>query len=426
MVIPLSPDDYSYELLQQSMLAEERGSWAKQGAYAAAWKFLIYVIVMKAISESGWFDLKRGPAAQIYNYLRDNHTNFNVNPIGILISYLKRLEGVKVGNIEGSIKARKLQQLYRLEEIEPLLEPLNDVASGRPVIVLVDELDRGWDASEDAVAFVAGLFTAAVSINAKTPNIRVLVSLRKELYDNIPALYEDAQKVRDIIEEVTWDEDSLLRIIAQRIKASVPGTESLPDMDAWNMIFADTLDYRKNKSFNYVVDRTLYRPREIIQFCIDSQSAANKLKTDAPLNYDTLSIAEHAYSSERSKDIASEYRFQYPDLLSVFETFRGGPYAFPREDLEFHCLQISTGDLPISGRAQTWALDSDPDDMMDILWRIGFLRAQAVGGLKAKQRSGSQYLGPHQIRDLNLRAIPRFHIHPLFRAFLGLKESKSN
>ena len=74
---------------------------------------------------------------------------------------------------------------------------------------LVDELDKGWDASEDAIGFVAGLFQAAISINQRTPNIKVLISLRKELYDNIPALYEDAQKVRDIIEELEWDEERL-------------------------------------------------------------------------------------------------------------------------------------------------------------------------------------------------------------------------
>lgn len=44
VVIELSPDDYSYELLQQSLLSEKAGSWVKQGAFAAAWKYLIYVI----------------------------------------------------------------------------------------------------------------------------------------------------------------------------------------------------------------------------------------------------------------------------------------------------------------------------------------------------------------------------------------------
>jgi hypothetical protein len=40
-VIELSPEDYSYELLSSTMAAENAGSWAKHGAYAAAWKYLL-------------------------------------------------------------------------------------------------------------------------------------------------------------------------------------------------------------------------------------------------------------------------------------------------------------------------------------------------------------------------------------------------
>jgi hypothetical protein len=71
-----------------------------------------------------------------------------------------------------------------------------------------------------------------------------------------------------------------------------------------------------------------------------------------------------------------------------------------------------------------WVLDQDPDLLIDILWRVGFLRAYAVGGLKALRRSGSSYVGPHQVSTLNLRTISRFQVHPMFRAALGMKEPK--
>ena len=420
VVIELTPEDYSYELLQQSLASETQGAWAKHGAYAAAWKYLIYVLVMKRLS-SAIAGFKTGSSAKIYSYLRDNHSNFDTNPIGVLISYLKRLEGVKLGNYEAGIKTRELQKLYRLEEINDLLSDIDSLSSKRHAVVLIDELDRGWDASEDAVAFVSGLFQAAISINQQTPNIRVLVSLRKELYDNIPGLYEDAQKVRDIIEEIEWDEDQLKALIGRRIAAS----SGLPLTDfeaAWNSVFAETLDYRKTQSFNYMVDRTLYRPREIIQFCTDIQDVATKSDSEPPVNYDVISQAEYSYSEARLKDIAAEYRFQYPGLLSVFETFRGGPYNFMRDALEFHCLSITTGDVRIEKTAFEWASLLDHEDLIEVLWRIGFLRAQAVGGVRARQRSGSRYLGSHQIASLNLQTITRFHIHPMFRASLGLKE----
>lgn len=74
VVIELSPDDYSYELLAKTMLPEQRGSWAKQGAYTAAWKHLLYVLAMKEAVRQG-SPLKTGPEGKIYEYLRDNYKN---------------------------------------------------------------------------------------------------------------------------------------------------------------------------------------------------------------------------------------------------------------------------------------------------------------------------------------------------------------
>lgn len=53
VVIELAPEDYSYEMLSSTMASESDGSWAKLGAYAVAWKYLIYVLVLKGITEHG-------------------------------------------------------------------------------------------------------------------------------------------------------------------------------------------------------------------------------------------------------------------------------------------------------------------------------------------------------------------------------------
>jgi hypothetical protein len=124
---------------------------------------------------------------------------------------------------------------------------------------LVDELDRGWDASEDAQVFVAGLFQACMSINALSPNLRVYMSLRQELYDSIPALYEDAQKFRDVIEVISWDEAGLLKLIAKRIRHSIPEYERQDDRSLWRAVFNETLGIAGQDSFSYIVSRTLYR-----------------------------------------------------------------------------------------------------------------------------------------------------------------------
>jgi hypothetical protein len=243
IVLELSPEDYSYEMLSSTMQSESKGSWAKYGAYSAAWKYLIWVLIMKRVTEMGP-KLKTGDGAKIYKYIRDNHATLDRNPIAALISYLKRIEGFKIGTVGIKLKTTELAKLYKLEEIYQLMPALKNVCARRKIFVFVDELDRGWDSSEDARAFVAGLFQACVSINEQIENVTVYVSLRRELYDSIPALYDDAQKYRDIIEIITWDEPTLLSLMAKRIKHGIPELSEADDETCWHSVFSETLQYR--------------------------------------------------------------------------------------------------------------------------------------------------------------------------------------
>jgi len=421
LVLELNPESYSYEMLCSILRSEKEGAWSKHAAFATAWRFLILVVIMKALTKDGP-KLKTGSAAKIYTYLRDYHQGVQDTPISLLVSYLKRIEGFKIGSYEAAVKTRELAKLYKLEELEPLIDSLKELTGRKKVLILIDELDKGWDNSEDAKAFVSGLFQASITLNEITPNLTVVVSLRQELYDSIPALYDDAQKYRDIIEIIDWNEESLLSVIAKRIRHSVVDLHDLTDAECWNSVFAETLQYRKSKSFNYMIDRTLYRPREIIQFCTDTLTEARG-SSIAPLDYSVISRSELVYSDARAKDIAAEYRFQYPGLQSIFECFRGKSYTMNRDELEMTCLAICTGELK-TDKSATWITEQDSDLLIEILWRIGFLRAYAVGGLKARRRSGSAYVGPHQVSTLNLRTVSRFQVHPMFRACLGMKEEK--
>lgn len=421
LVLELNPENYSYEMLSSVLKSEREGAWAKHGAFTSSWKYLILIRVMQELTSTG-SRLKTGAAGRVYEYLRDHIKGQQDSPIAMLISYLKRIEGFKIGPVDASLKTAELSKLYRLHEIEPLLPGIKELLEKHPLIVLVDELDKGWDSSEDAKAFVSGLFQAAVWLNELSPKLTVYISLRQELYDSIPALYDDTQKYRDLIETIRWDEPALLSVAARRIRHSYPELAGVPDAEAWNAVFAETLAYRKARSFNYLVDRTLYRPRELIQFCSDAVADARP-QNAVPIDYGIVSRVELDYSSARQKDISSEYRFQFPGLESIFEVFRGRVYLFERTELEFLCLQICTAELRTDASAK-WVQNQDPDYLIDVLWRVGFLRARAVGGLKALRRSGSSYVGPHQVATLNLRTVSFFQVHPMFRAALGMKEPK--
>jgi hypothetical protein len=417
-VIELAPDDYSYEMLRRTMHSEAEGSWAKYGAYAAAWKYTLLVLTMKELCKRQVRSQNASEAA-IRKYIREHHHHPDMGTLWALTSYLKRLEGFKVGSYEAQLKVKELERLYKLDEIQHLIPHLKAALEDQRVIVVIDELDKGWDSSEDAQAFITGLFQACVSLNRLSPHLRAYISLRQELYDNTPSLYEDAQKYRDLIETIYWTEAELQGLIARRLRYSVPRLAEASDARCWRTLFASTMDGEPGGSFRYIVDRTLHRPREMILFSAQCLHTAALRGSALPMDQATITAAELEYSRGRTHDVAAEQRFQYPDLLSVFEAFRGMPDTMERAELEFVALEVLAGELVVGPRARHWLAEHDEDALIEVLWRVGFLEAEVTR--RPFSDVGRAYVPYHQCTNLNIRNVCRFRIHPMFRAYLGTR-----
>jgi energy-coupling factor transporter ATP-binding protein EcfA2 len=411
VVIELSPEDYSYQMLEEIVAGEADGNWAKSGAYAAAWKYLILVLAMKKLAKlprhkERW----KKDEKRMFRYLANNHANVAEQPLDLLISYLRRLEGVKIGPYEAGIKSSELIRLYKLEELEPYIPVVVDMCRRTQVSVFVDELDKGWDASEDAKAFVAGLFQACTTLNDLSPKFRVFVSLRQELYDNIPALYDDTQKYRDLFETISWGSDDLWTMMANRIRHYVPALKSASDEEAWMAVFEE------RDSFNHMLDRTLYRPRELILYASEALEQTRSAKGRIPISRETVRGVEVAFSTERTRDLAAEYRWQYPGLESVFASFRSTRKVWMRDDLLMHLLDVSVGSAVQSLDRPQWVDGIDPERLLDVLWRVGFLTVVGDGDSHAGVRPGS----PEDPR-VDIRRAEHLQIAPLFHRGLGFE-----
>jgi hypothetical protein len=212
--------------------------------------------------------------------------------------------------------------------------------------------------------------------------------------------------------------------MANRIRHSLPALADRDDQDCWNYLFAAPPGQARARSFGYMIERTLYRPREIIQFSTQVIECAQYGSTGPPWPYGTITEAESLYSADRVRDIAAEYRFQWPGLLSVIEAFRGQPQVIARDDLELLALGLITREIPSAGTGG-WLDESSPDGLIEILWQVGLLLAGADPGRDSAAHAdpaapaSAPFLGPHQARQLSLATAQRFQVHPMFRAYLG-------
>ena len=66
--------------------------------------------------------------------------------------------------------------------------------------------------------------------------------------------------------------------------------------------------------------------------------------------------------------------------------------------------------------------DRGTDDVIEILWHVGFLAAQPASGIRPPPDDGRSFLGTHQIQHPNLPAVQRFQVHPMFRSYLGIAQ----
>jgi hypothetical protein len=243
----------------------------------------------------------------------------------------------------------------------------------------------------------------------------VYISLRGELFNSIPELYDYAQKYRDLFEIITWDRDDLEELIALRIRHFVPELRDASRFECWAAVFSDP-----RRAYRFMLERSLYRPREIITYATLALEQARRTGRRLPISEKVLYDVELDYSTDRMKDIAAEYRFQFPGLLSVFASFRGRQTRWVRDALEYHCLELSEGVREIADKAHPWVKSADPDFLVDVLWQVGFLRVSDAS-VTDLRRYTSWPSGSREDLNISLRSVKEFAVHPMFRSSLGIK-----
>tara|TARA_B110001469_G_C9624505_1_gene311573 strand:- start:57 stop:1499 length:1443 start_codon:yes stop_codon:yes gene_type:complete len=321
------------------------------------------------------------------------------------ISEVLKSVKAKVGDL-GEYGVSIEKELRNIADNDSLEHHLAEIAkSGAQIVFTVDDLDLGWDNSTTANNLLLGLLAAMNHLKSLTPNIHYVIFLREDVYEILLTKTQHSDKYRNC-ERIRWEKNGLVSVLNERINYNRKqhGLSSIEN--PFETVFPSTIG--TSNTDNWLTERTLSRPRELIQF---SRYYTESVTGEAP-EIEVLKSSEKDYSSWKLDDLSTEYSNQYPNLSAVFSFWKT---KFFRHKYHLSRAEVSGMILDILAECtindQWFAEISDETDvntMLRILYEIGFLGDFVLGGDGGSQTFYS-YTGRHE------PILNEVQIHPCFR-----------
>lgn len=313
---------------------------------------------------------------------------------------------VKAGKL-GDLGLQLEKELRNVADVDSLEHHLLEITkSGAKIVIMVDDLDLGWDNSELSNNLLLSLLSASSYVQSISDNIHVMVYLREDVYSILMEKTQHSDKYRNI-ERIRWSTDGLISILSRRINYNFEKEgEEISEDNPFNRVFPATIG--THNSENWLVERTLSRPRELIQLARFYTEDLSGTEPDDKV----LKACEATYSSWKLDDLCTEYSNQYPGLSSIFAFWKTNffryKYHLPRENINEMVFQI----LDEATVNERWFNELyrkvDLDTFLSILYEIGFIGDFVLGG-----EGGSKVF--YSFSDKHEPRLEEVQIHPCFR-----------
>lgn len=317
---------------------------------------------------------------------------------------LQRIK-VKAGRL-GDLGLAVEKELRNVAEADALEFHLLELAnSGANFIVLVDDLDLGWDNSGTANNMLLGLLSATSYLAGVCKGFYSCIFLREDVYSLLITKTQHSDKYRNV-ERIRWETNDLIKVINGRINYNRRKHGLNESAEAFYEVFPETLG--ASNTDNWLVERTLSRPRELLQL---ARYYSEGVDSEEPSD-DALKNSEAGYSSWKLDDLCTEYSNQYPGLIHIFSYWKTKFFRFKyhlsRKEVDEMILQVMS-DVTIN---EYWfnaiVENTDTFGLLKVFYEIGFMGDFVLGG-----QGGSKTF--YSFADRHEPRFDEIQIHPCFR-----------
>ena len=297
------------------------------------------------------------------------------------------------------------------------------------VKVYIDDIDRGWSASNDDIRNISALLNAIRDLSGDDRRLKFRLALRSDVYFLVRTSDESTDKIENNVVWLSWENHDILCIMAKRIvtfsgiSIKQDKLHKMKQADISTQILSKIITptfsgkghWSARPIHNVLLSLTRKRPRDLVKLMYGAARRAYN-NNHSQISSQDLETCFEAYSNERLQDIINEYKSELSEISALVLGMR--PTRLQRAASEnFHFttdalvkkIKNLKSNIPLhfkNGRPAT------PKSIIQFLYKIGFISARldSPEGIKRKDFDQSRFLA-NEITEFGYS----WEIHPAYR-----------
>ncbi|TMR99979.1 hypothetical protein EJK15_04210 [Nonomuraea basaltis] len=322
-------------------------------------------------------------------------------------------------------------QLARLNKMIRVLDENILDSPQHQTYVIIDDLDRDWVDERLSNDLIRCLFRTVLDIN-RIRYLKVLVALRTNIFRELDFGRTGGQeeKFRALVLQIRWNKLDLEGML--NLRAQIAGRRAGIALQSIHDLLPAP-NRSRGDALQYILDRTLMRPRDTISFFNECLAVA---AGSSQLTWPQIFEAERAYSEKRLLALRDEWKPTYPGIEDVFYAFTKTSMPLSKalftryldevlllhleEKFQDHDWLKELAETSLySSRRAGWAESYQP--LIKMLFDIGFV---GLAQTKKERVIYAQDNPRYADRLRNLEDASYFYVHPAYRSALEIRYDK--
>lgn len=296
------------------------------------------------------------------------------------------------------------------------------------IIVYLDDLDRGWENTENDIKNLSAMLNAIRDLSRNTTNLRFRIALRSDVYYAVRTSDETTDKIDGSVIWQSWTNHEILVMLIKRIEtyfgrdvdeeyllSHKQNEICWPLESIFEKRFQGSGHWANAPIHRVIMSLIRKRPRDLVKLCTLAARRAYANKHNLIMTDDLESVFPN-YSNDRLTDTSTEYKSELPQINELLlkmkpsqkEIVSGTPCLYTRDDL----LKKLRNVLSMSHLTFKDGKDVTPQSLAAFLYKINFLTARkdTDSGIARIYYDENQYIY-NDFTDFGYS----YEVHPAYR-----------